>query len=235
MRRRPIEPTVIIPPRAGGGDPPPPAPPAPPTEPPAEWYDAPADPPAAGGTLVVRESVYVEHHYIEAPPAEAQAKAKQPGWYSKNPRIRFTAFNLSAGMVGLSLMTTFGGGVDLLARVAADPVPMSTTVVTVVAAAAGWKCCRVFRPIGPIGGAIVAAYWGQGTSPLLADLYADAGKGPGLIAPLAVSAGAALACWFFIDRRPQIRRWPLSARWVARIPLAGVVLSCLLYTSWKAS
>lgn len=241
----PIEPTAVIDPGGSGGGY---IPPEPPNSPPDWWRNRGQQQPA-GGVIeqhYVHETVYVEHHYVEAAPEAVEPEPESRWFYHRNPRVRFTVHNLSAGMVGYSLLGGLGGtpygGAAFLAQVAVDPVPVSVALVTGAAALVGWQLGKVFRGVGGCFAALMSpaaaagcAMWGQGTESLLRPLFADAGQWPGLLAPFVLVTGAGAACWYLIECPVRSRGWVLPARWVARVPLAGVVLSSLLYTSWIAT
>ncbi|MFF5707409.1 hypothetical protein ACFY7H_33725 [Streptomyces sp. NPDC012794] len=209
------------------------------------WNQAPEN--GGGGLIVVNETVIHETVIVtdvepspEMPEEAVQLLARLRDRI--NPRIRFVAFNLSAGALGYSVMgastSSPYGGAALLASLQADPVPASVAVLSVAAPVVAWHLGKVFRPIGGVFGwlaspvaAISAGMWGQGTGPLIAPLYDQWAPWPQLLTPLALAVGAGSACWWLFDRRARARGWALPLRWAARIPLATVTLSALLYPS----
>lgn len=239
---KPIEPTVIIPPQSGGAGAPPP-PPASPQSPPL---------PGVEGLVIVEKTLVNETVIIMDDPTPRPVEdpgGELPGWLRSwgarrrdkiNPRYRFVFFNLSAGAVGYSLMGALSphGGAGLLASLQMAPVPAGVTAVTVLAAAAGWQAGKFFRGIGgclgllasPIGAACLGM-WGQGSAPVVAPLYAEWAPWPGLLTPAALAVGAGVGCWWLFDRRARAGNWALTGRWLARIPLATVALSAVLYPS----
>ncbi|MGW2672521.1 hypothetical protein ACWC5F_31300 [Streptomyces sp. NPDC001272] len=179
------------------------------------------------------------HTHVTVEAVEEEAPEPEPGRFDGvNPRIRWGFFNATAGAVGYSVLSAAAadplGGAVYLAQASADAVPLSVLVLTGGAALAGWHLGRFFRGIGglvgrlasPVG-ALSAAMWGQGTGPLLTDLYAEAAPWPGMVAPAVLAGGSVVALWWLVDRRFLTR--PLLVRWAARIPLATVVLSAALY------
>ncbi|MFD9081663.1 hypothetical protein [Streptomyces erythrochromogenes] len=235
MSAEPIEPTAVFAPGAGsGGSPPPPG--APPAAPPMpDWWNQPQGP----GPQIVHVTVTETHTHLIVETAEEEAGEPEPGLFDGiNPRIRWGFFNASAGAVGYSVLSAAAadplGGAVYLAQASADAVPLSVLVLTGGSALAGWQLGRFFRGVGglfgrlasPVG-ALGAAMWGQGTGPLLTALYAEVDPWPGMVAPAVLAGGSAVALWWLVDRRFLTR--PLLVRWVARIPLATVVLSAALY------
>ena len=152
----------------------------------------------------------------------------------ENPRLRWLLFNGGAAAIGHTGVWLMSGdpwaGAALLGRASNSLVPLGVTAVVAVAGYAGWKAGgllgafgRFARPIGAFG----AAFWGQGTGPLLADVFAALHPWPQFLAPLLFAAGAGGLCWWALDRRCAAMR--AGSRFVARIPLATVVVSSALY------
>ena len=169
----------------------------------------------------------------EAAPVSRIAEA------AANPRLRWLLYNGAAAAIGHSLVWSVTGdpwaGADLLGRASISLVPLGVTAVVGAAGYAGWKAgallssllpgtaSRVARPAGALGGAL----WGQGTGPLLTTAFAAVHPWPQFLAPLLFAAGAGALCWWALDRR--CATWRSGTRFVARIPLATVVLSSALY------
>ncbi|MDT0455544.1 hypothetical protein RM550_07300 [Streptomyces sp. DSM 41527] len=171
-------------------------------------------------------------------PADDLAPETEAKDTSPNRRLRWLVFNASAAAAGhLAIWSVTGdpmAGVHLVARMATSVPQLGRAVLTGVAAWAGWKGARLIRldrlPGGSafcIGAAFGAALWGQGTTPLIADAMAVAHPWSTLLAPLLTTGPVAAACWRLLDSRTTQARAPI--RWVARVPLATVVLSSALY------
>ncbi|MFG2137084.1 hypothetical protein [Streptomyces sp. NPDC048650] len=168
------------------------------------------------------------------PEAEAEAEATT----APTNRLRWLAFNAAAAAAGhLAIWSVTGdpmGGAHLVARMSASIPQLGRFALTGVAAWAGWKAARLVRlhrlPGGPAlctAAALGAASWGQGTAPLIADVMTITHPWSTLLAPLLAVAPLGAACWWLLDRNAS-NFWP-PLRWVARIPLATVVLSSALY------
>ncbi|MFF0747424.1 hypothetical protein ACFYVL_44295 [Streptomyces sp. NPDC004111] len=156
-----------------------------------------------------------------------------------NPRLRWLAYNASAAALGHSLVWGVTGdpmaGADLMSRATISLVPLGVTAAVGVAGYAGWRAGGVASGLLPgtvsraarPAGALAAALWAQGTGPLLTQTFAALHPWPVLLAPLLLAAGAGVLCWWALDRR--CATWRPATRWVARVPLATVVLSSALY------
>jgi hypothetical protein len=169
----------------------------------------------------------------DGPNTEAKASRSGP-----NPRLRWLAFNASAAAAGhLAIWSVTGdpmAGAHLVARMSTSVPQLGRAVLTGLAAWAGWKGARFIRlhclPGGPAictAAAFGAALWGQGTAPLVADVMTVTRPWSTLLAPLLAVGPLAAACWWLMDRHTTKAATPV--RWLARIPLATVVLSSALY------
>ncbi|WP_331718570.1 hypothetical protein OHU23_41265 (plasmid) [Streptomyces virginiae] len=155
-----------------------------------------------------------------------------------NRRLRWAAYNGSAAAAGHGLLAFATGdpwaGAALLGDAMVSLVNVSVFAVTVGAAYVGWKvgayASRILpgiasfaaRPVGLIG----AASWGQGTGELIQTGLAELAPWPVLLAPLLIAGGAGYGL-LLLERRITRGRRPV--RWLARIPLATLVVSSLLY------
>lgn len=155
-----------------------------------------------------------------------------------NPRLRWLAFNGAAAAAGhLAIWSVTGdpmAGAHLVARMTTSVPQLGRTVLTGVAAWAGWKGARIIRlhrlPYGAAtctAAALGAALWGQGTAPLITDVMTVTHPWSTLLAPLLAVGPLAAACWWLLDRHATKAAAPI--RWLARIPLATVALSSALY------
>ncbi|MFD8549786.1 hypothetical protein [Streptomyces sp. NPDC059649] len=157
-----------------------------------------------------------------------------------NPRLRWVFYNGAAAGAGhLAIWSLTGdpmAGAAFMGRMSHSVPQLAAAGLTFGAAVAGWKgavLVKLHRLPGLVGlaarpvCAIAAAMWGQGTAPLVADAMAAMEPWGSLLAPLAAAGPVAAACWCGLDRRAAELRPPV--RWIARIPLATVTLSALLY------
>lgn len=158
-----------------------------------------------------------------------------------NRRLRWAAYNASAAAVGHGILSFATGdpwaGAALLGAAMNSLVNVTVFGVTIGAAYIGWKAVKLVglhklpglfglaaRPAGMIG----AASWGQGTGELIRTGLAELAPWPVILAPLLIAGGAGYGL-FLLERR--ITRNPRRApvRWLARVPLATLVVSSLLY------
>lgn len=155
-----------------------------------------------------------------------------------NRRWRWLAFNGTAAAAGHGLIALGAGngrGLEPVMGAVMLSIPAcGAFVVTLCAGHAAYRVAKPLRgilgpfaPLAPIGAAIGGAVWGQGTGPLIADFLAWSAPWSTLFAPLTVAGAAGGLCWLLLDSRSA--GWRLPLRWLARIPLATVVLSSLLY------
>ncbi|MEU9568179.1 hypothetical protein AB0D16_40480 [Streptomyces sp. NPDC048161] len=177
--------------------------------------------------------------------AEADAPESVPeatGWAARVPnrRLRWAIFNGSASGVGHLVIWSLAGdpmaGADYMARLSVSVPQLAAAGITLGAAVAGWKAARMIklhRLPGPAGlaarpaAALGGALWGQGTAPVVRDAMAAIEPWGTLLAPLLAVAPIAAACWWGLDRNAA--QSPLPVRWAARIPLATITVSSLLY------
>ncbi|MFE0916052.1 MULTISPECIES: hypothetical protein [unclassified Streptomyces] len=153
-------------------------------------------------------------------------------------RWRWLAYNGGAAAVGHGPLWGVAGdpmaGATLMADINLSLAPVATFTLTCTAAYAGWKAGRLLRGLPGLAGlaarpvaAIGAAFWGQGTGPLITDFMAWSAPWSALLAPLAVAGAFGAVCWLYLERHAAC--WAQPLRWAARIPLATVTLSSLLY------
>lgn len=158
-----------------------------------------------------------------------------------NPRLRWAAYNTTAAAVGHGILSLTTGdpwaGAALLSAAMNSIVNVTVFGVTIGAAYVGWHAVKLVclhrlpglfgllaRPAGMIG----AASWGQGTGELIRTGLAEFAPWPVILAPLLIAGGAGYGL-FLLERR--LTRTPRRAlvRWLARVPLATLVISSLLY------
>jgi hypothetical protein len=184
----------------------------------------------------------------EAAPGAPANVTKRPGvaarWahsdLADDGRLRFLFFNGTAAGVGYAL-----GLVPRLERYLPASAQSATgtiaAVLALVAAVAVWRFTRipyvrdylpmaqVTRPIITAGAAEVA----RRLAPVAVSYPDRYGTRYGLdahaVSLLLTCGGLAFGLWWFIDRRTVAARWWWGARWIARIPLASVVLATALY------
>ncbi|MCY0954142.1 hypothetical protein [Streptomyces sp. H27-S2] len=155
-----------------------------------------------------------------------------------NGRWRWLGFNGTAAAAGHGLIALGTGNVrglePVMGAVMLSLPACGAFVVTLGAAYGAYRVAKPLRgllgpfaPLAPLGAGLGAAFWGQGTGPLIAEFLAWSAPWSTLFAPLTVAGAAGGLCWLLLDSRSAGRRLPL--RWLARIPLATVVLSSLLY------
>lgn len=161
------------------------------------------------------------------------------GW-AADPRLRWALFNGAAAGVGhLAIWSVTGdpmAGADYMARMSISVPELSAAAITLGATVAGWKGTALVqlhrlpgiyglaaRPLGALG----AALWGQGTAPVVRDAMSAIEPWGTLLAPLLAVGPVATACWWGLDRNAAQAAPPV--RWAARIPLATITVSSLLY------
>ncbi|WP_228995086.1 hypothetical protein [Streptomyces sp. DH8] len=157
-------------------------------------------------------------------------------------RIRWALYNGAAAGAGLLTVWALTGdplaGVDLMARMTISVPQLAAAGLAVTAAYAGWKgavLIRLHRLPGIFGlaarpvAALVAALWGQGTAPLVADLLDAIEPWGTALSPLLAAGPVAAACWYGLDRPAAAASLVPPVRWALRIPLATVVVSSLIY------
>ncbi|MFJ9551844.1 hypothetical protein [Streptomyces erythrochromogenes] len=153
-------------------------------------------------------------------------------------RWRWLVYNGSAAAVGHSLLWAAAddpmAGAEFMGRAMTSLVPLGVTVAVVGGAYVGWKAGGLLRGLPGVAGlaarpagAVGAALWAQGTGPLIADGMAALAPWPVLLAPLAIAGAFGAVCWLYLERHAA--GWTAPLRWAARIPLATVTLSSLLY------
>ncbi|MFF4013323.1 hypothetical protein [Streptomyces sp. NPDC001717] len=153
-------------------------------------------------------------------------------------RWRWLAYNGGAAAVGHCLLWGVAGdpmaGATVMADINLSLVPVATFTLTCTAAYAGWKAGGVLRGLPGLAGlaarpagALGAAFWGQGTGHLVTEFMSWSAPWSALLAPLAVAGAVGSVCWLYLERHSA--GWTAPLRWAARIPLATVVLSSLLY------
>ncbi|MFI8504848.1 hypothetical protein ACIGFK_41020 [Streptomyces sp. NPDC085524] len=153
-------------------------------------------------------------------------------------RWRWLAYNGGAAAVGHSLLWGVSGdamaGATVMADINLSLAPVGTFALTCTAVYAGWKAGGLLRGLPGFAGlaarpagALGAAFWGQGTGPLITGFMAWSAPWSALLAPLAVAGAFGAVCWLYLER--YAARWAPPLRWAARIPLATVTLSSLLY------
>lgn len=156
-----------------------------------------------------------------------------------NERLRWAAYNASAAAVGhVGIWAATGSvwaGAGLMSEVMLAIPNCAAFVITLGAGYVAYRIARPFKgllgpfaPVAPIGAALGAAFWGQGTAPLVAEFLAWSAPWSTLLAPLIVAGGVGALCWSLLESRAAAWRRPV--RWLARIPLATVVVSSLLYS-----
>ncbi|MCB5182872.1 hypothetical protein [Streptomyces antimicrobicus] len=155
-----------------------------------------------------------------------------------NPRLRWAAYNGSAALAGHALLFpatgTWRGFEPGMGAVMLALPNCGAFVVTIGASYIAYRVAKPFRgllgpfaPVAPVAAGIGAAFWGQGTAEPIADFLAWSAPWSVLLAPLIVAGGAGALVWTLLESRAAGWRRPL--RWLARIPLATVVTSALLY------
>lgn len=193
----------------------------------------------AGGREMV-EVVDIEVvETTDAPPAVPEPAFESEPRIS-DPRLRWAAFNGGAAAAGHLVIWSVTGdpmaGADYMGHLTMSVPELAATAITGGALVAGWRgaaMVHLHRLPGVLGlaarpaAALAAALWGQGTAPVIRDaMYAVEPWGT-LLAPLLAAGPVAAACWWGLDRRA--RQQPLAVRWLARVPLATVTASALLY------
>ncbi|MEV6936941.1 hypothetical protein AB0N19_21470, partial [Streptomyces sp. NPDC051132] len=156
------------------------------------------------------------------------------------PRLRWAAFNGTAAAAGHLVIWSVTGdpmsGADYMGHLTMSVPEFAAAGITIGALVAGWKGAALVhlhklpsvlglaaRPAAALG----AAMWGQGTAPVIRDAMYAVEPWGSLFAPLLAAGPLAAACWWGLDRRA--RQQAPAVRWLARVPLATVTLSSLLY------
>ncbi|MFB7983792.1 hypothetical protein [Streptomyces vinaceus] len=153
---------------------------------------------------------------------------------------RWLVYNGSAALTGhgaLWLATGSPWGAEPLMAAAAQPASVANCAmfaVTCAVAYGGWKAGGFLRGLPGLVGlaarpaaALGAAYWGQGTAPLITDAMAATDPWSSMLLPLIAAGALAGVCWWALDSRSAAWRPPV--RWAARIPLATLALGVGLY------
>jgi hypothetical protein len=155
-------------------------------------------------------------------------------------RLRFLFFNGTAAGAGYAL-----GLVPRLERYLPASAQSATgtiaAVLALLAAVAVWRFTRipyvhdylpmaqVTRPIITAGAAEIARHLAP-AAVAYPDRYGTRyGLDAHAVSLLLTCGGLAFGLWWLIDRRTVAARWWWGARWLARIPLASVVLATALY------
>ncbi|MGW2586250.1 hypothetical protein ACWCYZ_33920 [Streptomyces virginiae] len=158
-----------------------------------------------------------------------------------NRRLRWAAYNGAAAAAGHGILSFTTGdpwaGAALLAEAMTSLVNVTVFGVTIGAAYVGWHAVKLVclhklpglfglaaRPAGMIG----AASWGQGTGELIRTGLAELAPWPVILAPLLIAGGAGYGL-LLLERRITRKPRPAPVRWLARVPLATLVVSSLLY------
>ncbi|WP_328868617.1 hypothetical protein [Streptomyces sp. NBC_00304] len=157
-----------------------------------------------------------------------------------NPRWRWLLHNGGAAAAGHLALWSLSGdpmaGAHYMARMAVSVPELTAAGLTFVAAYGGWRVGGFLSGLpGRLGlaarplGAVLAALWGAGSAPLVQSALDSAGPVGVLLSPLLAIGPLAAACWYGVDRRATRARLIPPVRWLARVPLATVVVSSLLY------
>ncbi|MEC3995015.1 hypothetical protein VSR01_16340 [Actinacidiphila sp. DG2A-62] len=184
----------------------------------------------------------------EAAPGAPVNVTKRPGvaarWahsdLADDGRLRFLFFNGTAAGAGYAL-----GLVPRLERYLPASAQSATgtiaAVLALLAAVAVWRFTRIpyvrdYLPMAQVTRPIVTAVAAEIARRLapVAVAYPDRyGTRYGLdahaVSLLLTCGGLAFGLWWLIDRRTVAANWWWGARWLARIPLASVVLATALY------
>lgn len=155
-----------------------------------------------------------------------------------NPRLRWAAYNGTAALAGHALLYPATGTWSAFEpHMGALMLALPNCGAFVVTIAATYGAYRIVRPVkgllgplapvAPVAAGIGAAFWGQGTAEPIADFLAWSAPWSVLLAPLLVAGGAGALCWVLLESRAA--GWRRPFRWLARIPLATVITSSLLY------
>ncbi|WP_030606245.1 hypothetical protein [Streptomyces achromogenes] len=189
----------------------------------------------AGGPEMV-ELVDIEFtETTDVPPAAPEPEPKV-----RDPRLRWAAFNGGAAAAGHLVIWSVTGdpmsGAHLMGDMTRSVPELAATAITGGAVVAGWKgagLVRLHQLPGVLGlaarpaAALAAALWGQGTAPVVRDLMYSVEPWGSLVAPLLAAGPVAAFCVWAFDR--PCRQSVPAVRWLARVPLATVTLSSLLY------
>lgn len=177
-----------------------------------------------------------------APAAPAGPVVGRVAAAAANPRLRWLAYNAGAAGAGTLVVWSLTGdpmaGVGLMARATISVPQLAAAGLTVVSALGGWKAAGMvqlqklpgwFGLLARPAIAVGAALWGQGTAPVVRDALTAIEPYGTLLSPLLAAGPVAAACWYGLDRRAARAQLIPAARWIARIPLATVVATSLIY------
>ncbi|MFD4855133.1 hypothetical protein [Streptomyces atratus] len=172
--------------------------------------------------------------------AKQVTTAAAPARRERNSRLRWALYNGAAAAAGhLGIWAAAGdpmAGAHYMARMTISIPQLAAAAITAGAAVAGWKGAalvqlhrlpNIYGLAARPAGALAAALWGQGTAPLVAGAMSAIEPWGTLLAPLLAAGPVAAACWWGLDRNVSQTAPPV--RWAARIPLATVAVSSLLY------
>ncbi|MFB7957513.1 hypothetical protein [Streptomyces sp. NPDC056045] len=157
-------------------------------------------------------------------------------------RWRWLLYNGTAAAAGHLTVWAVAGdpmaGAHYVARMAVSVPQVTAAALTVGAAYVGWRAGGLLKGLpGPVGlvarpvGALGAALWGSGSAPLVQTGLDSLGSWGTLLSPLLAVAPLTAACWYGPDRMAARAHLIRPVRWLARVPVATVVVSSLLYTS----
>ncbi|MCX5106978.1 hypothetical protein [Streptomyces sp. NBC_00439] len=178
-----------------------------------------------------------------APATDGTAPGTAKAPREPNPRIRWLLCNGGAAAAGHLVIWSLAGdpmaGAHYVARMTVSVPQLAAAGLTAVAAYGGWRVGALLRALlpGRIGlavrplGAVMAAMWGAGTAPLVQTGLTAIEPWGTLLSPLLATGPLAAACWYGLDRPAARARLIRPVRWLARVPLATVVVSSLLYTT----
>jgi hypothetical protein len=178
----------------------------------------------------------------EAAPGAPVDRAGKSTWWvgTEDGRLEFLIFNGTAAGAGYAL-----GLVPRLERYLPASAQSATgtiaAVLALIAAVLVWRFTRIpsvqsILPMPMVARPIITAAAAEIARRLApaAVAYPDRyGTRYGLdahaVSLLLTCGGLAFGLWWLIDRRTVAARWWWGARWLARIPLASVVLATALY------
>ncbi|MFF8423373.1 hypothetical protein [Streptomyces sp. NPDC015680] len=180
---------------------------------------------------------------VAAPAMDGTAPGTAKAPREPNPRIWWLLCNGGAAAAGHLVIWSLAGdpmaGAHYVARMTVSVPQLAAAGLTAVAAYGGWRVGGLLRALlpGRIGlavrplGAVMAAMWGAGTAPLVQTGLNAIEPWGTLLSPLLATGPLAAACWYGLDRPAAQARLIRPVRWLARVPLATVVVSSLLYTT----
>jgi hypothetical protein len=193
---------------------------------------------AAGPEMVELMDIEVVETTDAPPAAPEPAPESEPT--VRDPRLRWALWNSSAAAAGHLVIWSVTGdpmaGADNMGRMTMSVPELAAAALTFGGLVAGWKgaaLVHLHKLPGVLGlvarpaAALAAALWGQGTAPVIHDVMYAVEPWGTLLAPLLAAGPVAAACWWGLDRRA--RQQPPAIRWIARVPLATVTVSSLLY------